>query len=236
MNIDYSFNPARAGRRRKGLLDTLSGSWSSSRNICLAAARHVLGAARCVLTIFTMAIGVAALGVPAWAQTADELAKQYKIEIMQQALQTKDGYDHYGLRFDSDQSAIQADAKSLLDDIATMLGNFPEWHLRIVGHTDATADPQHNEALSLERANAIKVALVERGIDEKRLAAAGAGEARPVAANDTPEGRALNRRVELVKFTDFGRGQATAQGDVGLSGLADGNVVRLRRHTRGRNE
>ena len=60
----------------------------------------------------------------------------------------------------------------------------------------------HNEHLSYERANAIKAALVERGIEESRLAAAGAGEKRPVAANDTPEGRALNRRVELIRFTD----------------------------------
>ena len=71
-----------------------------------------------------------------------------------------------------------------------------------MGHTDATADPVHNEHLSYERANAIKAALVERGIEKSRLAAAGAGEKRPVAANDTPEGRALNRRVELIRFTD----------------------------------
>ena len=74
--------------------------------------------------------------------------------------------------------------------------------MRIVGHTDATADPKHNETLSLERADAIKAALVERGIDAERLATIGAGEKRPVATNDTPEGRALNRRVELVRFTN----------------------------------
>ena len=63
----------------------------------------------------------------------------------------------YGSRVISRQS--QPARKSLLDDIATTLKNFPEWHLRIVGHTDATGDPQPNEALSLERANAIKAAL-----------------------------------------------------------------------------
>ena len=155
-----------------------------------------------MLAAVTLTVGVAALSVPAWAQTADDLAKQYKIETMEQALQTKERYDLYGLRFASDQSTIPADAQSLLDDIATTLKNFPDWHLRIVGHTDATADPQPNEALSLDRANAIKAGLVERGIDEQRLAAAGAGEKRPVAGNDTAEGRALNRRVELVRFTD----------------------------------
>ena len=59
-----------------------------------------------------------------------------------------------------------------------------------------------NAALSLERANAIKAALVERGIDAARLDTAGAGQLRPVASNDTDEGRALNRRVELARFTD----------------------------------
>ena len=121
---------------------------------------------------------------------------------MQQALQTREHYDLYGLRFDTDQATIQADAQPLLDDIAKALGNFPEWGLRIVGHTDATGDAEKNAALSLERANAIKAALVERGIDAARLDTAGAGQLRPVASNDTDEGRALNRRVELARFTD----------------------------------
>ena len=155
-----------------------------------------------MLAAVTLTVGVAALSVPAWAQTEDDLAKQYKMETMEQALQTKEHYDLYGLRFASDQSTIPADAQPFLDDIATTLKNFPDWHLRIVGHTDATGDPQHNEALSLDRANAIKAGLVERGIEEQRLAAGGAGEKRPVAGNDTAEGRALNRRVELVRFTD----------------------------------
>jgi hypothetical protein len=155
-----------------------------------------------MLAAVILTVGVAALSVPVFAQTADDLAKQYKIEIMETALQTKERYDLYGLRFDSDQSAVPTEAQSLLDDIATTLKNFPEWRLRIVGHTDATGDPQPNEALSLGRADAIKAALVGRGIDEQRVTTAGAGEKRPVTVNDTAEGRALNRRVELIRFTD----------------------------------
>lgn len=162
----------------------------------------VLGNARNMLAAVALSAGIAALSVPAWAQSADDLARQYKIEVMEQALQTKESFDLYGLRFGSDQSTIPADSQSLLDDIATTLKNFPDWRLRIVGHTDATADPQHNETLSLERSNAIKAALVGRGIDEQRLAVFGAGERRPVADNSTEEGRALNRRVELVRYTD----------------------------------
>ena len=155
-----------------------------------------------VVAAITVAVGVAVSSLPVSAQTADELAKQYNKEAMQQALQTRQRFDLYGLHFESDQATIQADAQVLLDDIATALNNFPEWHLRIVGHTDATADPAHNQALSLDRANAIKAALVQRGVDELRLATAGAGEARPLAPNNTEEGRALNRRVELIRFTD----------------------------------
>jgi hypothetical protein len=162
----------------------------------------VLGNARNMLAAVALSAGIAALSVPAWAQSADDLARQYKIEVMEQALQTKESFDLYSLRFGSDQSTIPADSQSLLDDIATTLKNFPDWRLRIVGHTDATADPQHNETLSLERSNAIKAALVGRGIDVQRLAVFGAGERRPVADNSTEEGRALNRRVELVRYTD----------------------------------
>ena len=92
--------------------------------------------------------------------------------------------------------------KSLLDDISTALKNFPDWHLRIIGHTDATGDSEHNVHLSLERALAIEAALVARGVDSQRLVTAGLGESRPTASNATPDGRALNRRVELVRVTD----------------------------------
>jgi hypothetical protein len=139
---------------------------------------------------------------PVWAQTAEEQERAYRRETMEQALQTRDSYDLYGLHFDSDKATIQAQSKSLLDDIATALKNFPDWRVRIVGHTDSTADAQHNLQLSVDRALAIKAALVERGVDPQRLATEGLGESRPIASNATPDGRALNRRVELDRVTD----------------------------------
>ena len=202
MSILEILNPARVRQWKRDVPDTLAGSSGGRRNGSPVAVGHAFRTARCVVAAVTLTVGIAATSAPAWAQTADDLAKQYKIEVMEQALQTKQRFDLYGLHFESDQSTIPAGAQSLLDDIATTLKNFPEWHLRIVGHTDATGDPEPNEALSLERANAIKAALVERGIDEAKLAAAGAGEKRPAAGNDTPEGRALNRRVELIRFTN----------------------------------
>ncbi len=153
-------------------------------------------------TFCLASVSLPLLASPASAETADGLASHYSREDMEQALQTREQYELYGLHFKSDQATLQPDAKPLLDDIATALGNFPEWGLRIIGHTDATGNPEANQTLSVERANAIKAALVERGIDPARLQAAGAGEARPIASNQTAEGKALNRRVEIVRFTD----------------------------------
>ena len=139
---------------------------------------------------------------PVRAQTAEEQERSYRREVMEQALQTKERFDLYGLHFDSDKATIQPESKSLLDDIATALKNFPDWRLRIVGHTDSTGDPEHNLRLSLDRATAIQAALVDRGIDLQRLATAGLGENSPITSNATPEGRALNRRVELDRITN----------------------------------
>jgi hypothetical protein len=145
-------------------------------------------------------IGAASSG-PVWAQSAEENAKQYSMEVLKQALETRERYEHYGFRFETGKATVDPDAAGLLDDIATALKNFPDWQLLIASHTDNTGSEADNDALSRERANAIKAALVERGVDEKRLLTAGVGSRRPIASNDTPEGRALNRRVELMRRT-----------------------------------
>ena len=134
------------------------------------------------------------------AQTAEELEKQYGREAMEKALETKHVYDLYGIRFDVDKATIRPETQPLFDDIAQVLKNLPMWRLRIVGHTDSTGDAAHNQVLSLQRANAVKAALVDRGIQASRLETEGAGQNQPVASNNTPEGRALNRRVALVRL------------------------------------
>src|SRR6476659_2761941 len=132
-------------------------------------------------------LAISCLVAPSSAQTPPSYSK----EAMQQALAAKQHYDLFGIHFDFDKATIQADSKALLDDIAAAMKSFPEWRLRIAGHTDATGDIAHNEVLSADRANAVKQALVERGIAGTRLETSGVGPRRPIATNDTTEGRAL---------------------------------------------
>jgi outer membrane protein OmpA-like peptidoglycan-associated protein len=84
-----------------------------------------------------------------------------------------------------------------LDQIATVLVEYPELKVRIEGHTDNSGRDETNLALSQKRAEAVMEALVQRGVAGERLTALGIGEARPIASNETQAGRSQNRRVEI---------------------------------------
>jgi OmpA-OmpF porin, OOP family len=106
----------------------------------------------------------------------------------------------YGIYFDTDQSAIKAGSESALKEIAALLKANPSLNIRLVGHTDSTGDFAHNMTLSDARAKAVMVALTSQyGVAAARLSGHGVGPLAPVVSNDTEEGRAKNRRVELVK-------------------------------------
>ena len=87
----------------------------------------------------------------------------------------------------------------VLDEITQLLESRADLSLLVVGHTDNQGGYEHNTDLSQRRAEAVATALADRGIDTGRLRAAGVGFLAPVATNDTEQGRALNRRVVLVK-------------------------------------
>jgi OmpA-OmpF porin, OOP family len=99
--------------------------------------------------------------------------------------------------FDFDSARIKPEFYPELDQIAAALRENPAEQLSLVGHTDAIGTEQYNEGLSQRRAQSVAEYLQQAGVPGSRLITSGAGENQPVATNETPEGRAQNRRVEI---------------------------------------
>ena len=105
----------------------------------------------------------------------------------------------YGILFDTGKAELKAESKPALDEIGKLLKGEPALRLRIVGHTDNQGALDANIALSKRRAEAVNAALVaQHGVAAARLAAFGVADLAPVASNGSEDGRAKNRRVELV--------------------------------------
>lgn len=100
--------------------------------------------------------------------------------------------------FDTDKSIIKPRYYQKIDEVVDFLNQQPNTNAVIEGHTDSRASESYNQALSQRRAEAVRQALIERGIDPARLTAIGYGESRPVASNATPAGRQQNRRVIVI--------------------------------------
>jgi outer membrane protein OmpA-like peptidoglycan-associated protein len=118
---------------------------------------------------------------------------------MAQTLSTGQGVNIYGLLFDTDSAALKPESKPTLDQIAKLLADQPQLKLNVIGHTDNQGTAAYNLDLSRRRAQAVVAALTGGyGITPDRLAPSGQGFNQPVASNDTEDGRAKNRRVELI--------------------------------------
>jgi outer membrane protein OmpA-like peptidoglycan-associated protein len=105
----------------------------------------------------------------------------------------------YGILFDLNSATIKAESKPVLEEVLGLLRSEPSWKLIVEGHTDATGNPDFNQKLSLQRADAVMAYLLAAGIEAGRLQTRGFGSTKPVADNASEMGRAQNRRVELVK-------------------------------------
>ena len=106
------------------------------------------------------------------------------------------------VNFEYDRAVLKPDAKPVLDEVASVLKADPALKLSIEGHTDNLGSAAYNQSLSERRAAAVLASLVERGLlstNTTRLQSAGRGASAPIADNKTDEGRARNRRVELIK-------------------------------------
>jgi outer membrane protein OmpA-like peptidoglycan-associated protein len=119
---------------------------------------------------------------------------------LEQRLASDQRIDVYGIYFDVDSDRIRTESEPVLSEVADALRRNPQWQLTIEGHTDSIGSAQTNMELSRRRSEAVRAALVERyGIAAERLSARGYGATVPKDTNDTPDGRARNRRVELVR-------------------------------------
>lgn len=107
--------------------------------------------------------------------------------------------DLYGIYFDTDKTAIKPESEPTLQEVASLLEKDLTLTLDVFGHTDNVGSKEHNDKLSKGRAMAVMGWLLAHGIDAERLAASGRGFDEPIASNETEEGRAKNRRVELRK-------------------------------------
>jgi OOP family OmpA-OmpF porin len=141
-----------------------------------------------------------------YSQTGDYPTMIKNIRIAEGAVQL---YDRFltdgkivanGIKFDSGKATLKPESMGVINEVAKLMKEHPEINFSVEGHTDSDGDAQFNINLSEQRANTVMNELIAQGIDGKRMISKGFGEDVPVAENDTPEGKANNRRVEFVKM------------------------------------
>jgi outer membrane protein OmpA-like peptidoglycan-associated protein len=103
-----------------------------------------------------------------------------------------------GITFGFDSASLRPEFYSVLDRVADTLIQYDQTIIEVAGHTDSKGAEEYNQRLSEKRAQAVGDFLAQRGVNRQRLILTGAGETRPVASNETEEGRAQNRRVEIT--------------------------------------
>jgi OOP family OmpA-OmpF porin len=108
---------------------------------------------------------------------------------------------HIALYINSDtgKSAVKPESKPIINPLVEMMKANPSLKIAVEGHTDNVDNQKSNKTLSDERAKSVVAGIVSHGIDAKRPSASGFGQDKPMVDNHTQEGRAKNRRVELVK-------------------------------------
>lgn len=102
------------------------------------------------------------------------------------------------IQFEFNSSALTADSEAGIQMLTEFLQRNPDLKVELAGHTDDVGNAQYNQKLSAERAESVRMALINNGIDENRLTARGYGASKPLAPNDSEEHRALNRRTEMI--------------------------------------
>ncbi|MEL5848035.1 MAG: OmpA family protein [Candidatus Igneacidithiobacillus chanchocoensis] len=130
--------------------------------------------------------------------TADR--ELYSASDMDQALAQQGRFSMH-IPFDYNKASLRSDAQTQIQGLAQVLRTHPNWMIGLDGHTDAVGSASFNQKLSEERAHSVKVALMALGIPARQIATRGLGATQPIADDKTSDGRAKNRRVEVVNLT-----------------------------------
>jgi len=102
-----------------------------------------------------------------------------------------------GITFGFDSAAVQPQFQPTLNDVASVLAQYPKTYIDVYGHTDSDGSDSYNQGLSERRARSVADYLTSHGVQSARIATRGFGETQPIASNATEEGKASNRRVEI---------------------------------------
>jgi outer membrane protein OmpA-like peptidoglycan-associated protein len=124
-------------------------------------------------------------GCPTKVQLFNETRKKVRLE---------------GVNFELESDRLTRESHDILDRVADALHDRPDLKVEVAGHTDNSGTSDYNRDLSQRRAESVRNYLISKGIDSSRLTAKGYGETEPETSNETPEGRAQNRRVELKQI------------------------------------
>lgn len=149
--------------------------------------------------------------VAVYAEKGNYVLTTLRLQELEQVIQaTADGWADqinksgrvsvYGINFDTGKATLRPDSEPVLQELSKLLKGNPDWFLLVGGHTDNTGSDAVNVPLSRQRAEAVIAWLGKAGIDPQRLTPAGFGAKKPVGDNASEDGRAKNRRVDLVKL------------------------------------
>jgi outer membrane protein OmpA-like peptidoglycan-associated protein len=127
-----------------------------------------------------------------------EMVQEITADAMYNAL-NKDGFMALYINFDTGKFDIKPDSMAIIDQIAALMKAHADLKISIEGHTDNVGTPASNKTLSEQRAKSVMNAVVQKGIAAGQLSAVGWGQDKPIADNRSEDGRAKNRRVEIVK-------------------------------------